>query len=72
MRKWTVAERAAHSVLIHTWKPWQSSTGPRSRAGKVRVSQNTTKHGMYSKQAVALQRALAGLLDDVEQGMGHE
>ena len=34
-RKWTDAQRAAQSAAIHTWQPWQHSTGAKSAEGKV-------------------------------------
>ena len=37
---WTPERRVRQSELIHTWRPWEQSTGPRSEAGKARVSRN--------------------------------
>ena len=34
------------SELIHTWKPWQSSTGPRTAEGKAKVAQNSFRGGV--------------------------
>ncbi len=43
---WTAERRMRHSKLIHEWKPWQRSTGPRTRAGKAKVSRNSYKGGV--------------------------
>jgi hypothetical protein len=32
------------SWKIHTWKPWEYSTGPRTPEGKAKVSKNAIKH----------------------------
>jgi hypothetical protein len=33
------------AVLIHKWKPWENSTGPRTVEGKAKVSRNAYKGG---------------------------
>lgn len=33
---------------IHTWRPWEKSTGPRTEAGKKRVSRNAYKGRVHS------------------------
>ena len=33
---WTAARKARQRVLIHNWRPWENSTGPKSEEGKVR------------------------------------
>ena len=57
------AVRAA--LLLH--RPWASSTGPTSQAGKRRVSGNGFKHGLESlavifagRYCMAVERALKG------------
>ena len=37
---WTLERRSHQAQLIKTWQPWESSTGPKSEAGKVRASRN--------------------------------
>ena len=37
---WTDKRRTRQSDLIHTWKPWEKSTGPKSSSGKAVSSQN--------------------------------
>ncbi|MBI3441835.1 MAG: hypothetical protein HY052_08575 [Proteobacteria bacterium] len=61
MRHWTPEERQQQAELIHGWKPWKRSTGPKTEAGKSRAAKNAkTKHGMRSKAWTALTRALRG------------
>lgn len=43
---------------IRGWKPWQSSTGPKTDEGKQTASMNAWKHGVYSKETQALIRLL--------------
>lgn len=40
---WSPARREKARAAIHRWKPWQSSTGPRTAEGKARVGQNANK-----------------------------
>ena len=40
---WSPERREKARAAIHRWKPWQSSTGPRTPEGKVRVAQNANK-----------------------------
>lgn len=39
-RRWTAEQKARQAELIHTWKPWQQSTGPTTEAGKKASSRN--------------------------------
>ncbi len=58
MRHWTTSERARQAELIRTWKPWKRSTGATTLEGKARSSQNSRKHGFYSREVRELQRQL--------------
>ena len=40
---WTPERRARQAQLIHTWRPWERSTGPRTVMGKARVARNAFK-----------------------------
>lgn len=40
---WSPKRRKKARAAIHRWKPWLSSTGPRTREGKARVAQNANK-----------------------------
>ena len=42
-RHWTKAERERQATLINQWKPWQYSTGPRTRQGKKCSALNAQK-----------------------------
>ena len=53
---WTPERRARQAALIHTWKPWATSTGPRTAAGKVKASQNATVGQQRKAQALAAAR----------------
>lgn len=44
-RTWTPEQRAAQAERIRALKPWEKSTGPVTKAGKKRASQNALKHG---------------------------
>jgi len=55
-RKWTLEQRARQAEMIRQWKPWESSTGPKTAEGKARSSSNAFKGGTR-----LLQRQLARL-----------
>jgi len=59
MHGWTLERRKRQAELIHRWKPWIRSTGPRTEAGKAVSRLNAFKHGCRSKEARALERMLA-------------
>ena len=42
---WSPERRAKQAAMIHTWRPWAKSTGPRSPVGKERVARNAWKGG---------------------------
>ena len=43
---WTAERRARQSEAIRRWKPWEKSTGPRTKRGKARVARNAYRGGM--------------------------
>lgn len=49
MPRWTPEARAKQAALIHSWKPWTVSTGPRTLAGKAKVARNADK-GLAAKR----------------------
>lgn len=59
---WTPERRAKQSAAVHLWRLWEHSTGPKTAAGKVKVSQNARKHGARSKEGIEQQRKLKALL----------
>ena len=54
---WTPERRARQAELIRKWRPWKKSTGPKTEAGKVAVSQNAYKGGTW-RMLRELSRAL--------------
>ena len=42
---WTPERRTRQGLLIRQWQAWAWSTGPRTAAGKARVSRNADKGG---------------------------
>ena len=42
---WTSKRRERQAELIHRWKPWQQSTGPKTSEGKARAARNADKGG---------------------------
>lgn len=47
---WTPERRARQGALIHNWKPWARSTGPKTEEGKAASAGNATKHGMRARE----------------------
>ena len=45
MNGWTPERRARQAQLIHKWRPWQQSIGPRSASGKSMVARNAWQGG---------------------------
>jgi hypothetical protein len=58
---WTPERRARQAEAIRVWRPWAHSTGPRTDAGKARVSGNAWKGGTR-----AVLRTLAQILREQE------
>ena len=56
---WTPERRARQATLIHGWRPWEHSTGPRTSAGKGRSANNSFKGGL-GMQVTAIAVLLAG------------
>lgn len=48
-RTWTVEQRRQQAKAIKRWKPWESSTGPRSLEGKAKASVNAFTGGEQAK-----------------------
>src|SRR5215510_14476168 len=59
---WNLERRAQQGKLIHRRKAWERSSGPRTAAGKARVSRNAYKGGTRP-----LLRELARLLRKQEK-----
>ncbi|GEM_PF-2105696 len=43
-RQWTEAQKARQRELILTWKPWATSTGPKTPKGKAVSSKNAVNY----------------------------
>jgi len=59
---WTPDRRRRQSLLIHRWRPWERSTGPRTVMGKARVARNAYKGGMRPQV-----RVLASVLRELRR-----
>lgn len=69
---WTPERRARQAQLIHTWRPWERSTGPTTPEGKARVARNAYK-GNWRGQLRELRQLLrehALSLQEVEEAAG--
>ena len=70
---WTPERRAKQAELIRGWRPWESSTGPRTAQGKARSRMNRYRGGTKQKvrEFARLMRELLGgnarLLEAVEE-----
>jgi hypothetical protein len=53
----TPEHRKVRTALIHRWKPWEKSTGPKSTDGKAKSARNAYKAG-WRAQLRELARAL--------------
>ena len=61
---WTPQRKAKQSKAIQSWKPWEMATGPRTPAGKAKVSRNAWKGGKrpaFRKAMKELGTAVAAL-----------
>ena len=58
----TPEHRALRAKIIHRWKPWEKSTGPKSAEGKKAVSQNPCQGG----QRAVLRRIRQTLREQAE------
>lgn len=58
MRRWTEEERRRQSEIARRVKPWLSSTGPRTPAGKASSKLNAVKHGLRCQIVRKLEKTL--------------
>ena len=59
MPRWTEESRARQREVIMKSKPWEKTTGPKTKEGKAKVACNPIKHGLRTKEAEALRKAMA-------------
>jgi hypothetical protein len=60
---WTSARRAAQRKAIYRWRPWEKSTGPKSKVGKAAIAANAFKHGGRSRILHRELQAIRRLID---------
>ena len=53
---WTLERRQKQREAIRRWQPWKQATGPRSVNGKLRVSKNAFKGGLWLRMRVLSKR----------------
>ena len=46
MNSWAPERRKRQAAIIHLWKPWEKSTGPKTLVAKQRVAQNAFEGGV--------------------------
>ena len=63
---WTSDRRSRQSKLIQEWKPWESSTGPRTDEGKAVSKMNALK-GRLRPTVQLLNQAIKGHSAALEQ-----
>lgn len=59
MRKWTEEERARQAEICRKNKPWEKSTGPRTKEGKDRSRWNAYTKGNYTGDYKIIRKALS-------------
>jgi hypothetical protein len=55
--------------LIHKWNPSNKSTGPKTKGGKMRSSQNARKHGGRSRKMIHFIREMNALLKEQREAV---
>ena len=55
---WTEERRQKQAERIRQTRPWEKSTGPKSKGGKNRSKYNALKHGASSKKTLEMRTAL--------------
>jgi hypothetical protein len=61
MPRWTSEARQRQAELIENWRPWEQSTRPTTKEGKVTSSQNSLKTGWHSAEMRELRAFLTQL-----------
>ncbi len=68
MTAWTPERKARQSALIHSWRPWEQSTGPKTDEGKQEASRNRQRALEKARQEVAnARRALTEAQERMER-----
>jgi len=58
---WTADRRARQALAIKRWRPWESSTGPRTRDGKARSARNADRGGQWPQFRASLKALNAAM-----------
>ena len=58
-KHWTPEQRKRQSELIQRWKPWEKSTGPKSKDGKRTSAMRGLKTGEHTAEMRELRKMLA-------------
>ena len=58
----TPQHRRLRAELIRKWKPWEQSTGPRTKAGRAASARNSRKHSNRSLETLEQLRWLRDYL----------
>lgn len=64
-RNWNLQQRRDRALDARRWRPWHSSTGPTTAQGLAKTRFNATKNGTLTREAIALNRAVAAFLADI-------
>jgi hypothetical protein len=70
-RKYNLSKHGRESLqkAVRKTKPWKHTTGPRTREGKMIVSQNALKHGLFARDAGRNRAEFAALLREIREAM---
>jgi hypothetical protein len=59
---WTPERKAKQSALIRNWKPWEKSTGAKTKEGKKISSQNAITHGTFTEETREIQSLISNII----------
>jgi hypothetical protein len=59
---WTPERKAKQSALIRNWKPWEKSTGAKTKEGKKISSQNAITHGAFTGENREIQTLISSIV----------
>jgi hypothetical protein len=58
---WTQERRLRQSEVIRNWKPWEKSTGAKTKEGKENSKMNAYKHGGRKSDLKEIKKLLASI-----------
>ena len=59
---WTAERRTRQAELIHTWRPWERATGPKTASGKRRSSRNAYRPESAARAMRSLKKEVVALI----------